>query len=481
MWRQLLSRLFAGRGTRRTDASSLTLAERIAQGNALAEADARALAARRAADAIARAAALAATDAVAERRADAPRTVRAADASAGAGAVESAVTDMLRVPGVADQSRLTPPIGAEIIRRRNGRPLLIALAACLGGALDAGVAQAQDASIRELTIAEGAAPIRLTGYGIVVGLDGTGDRTTGGAQGGMTVQSVVNLLRNFSVEVPSTLVRTRNAAVVLVTTEISPYLRAGGRFDVHVSSLGDARSLRGGVLYMAPLVAEAGGRPVAVAQGTLLLSEAADARTRWGAPPIPETTARIPAGGQLEADLPRPTFAGATRLLLKEPDVTTASRIAAAVNAALGPNTARVEDPGAVALALPDTGDRAATLGRIVALGVRPERTARIVIDARDGTVVAGGELAIGAAVVSHAGVTLSIGGEGAAPAAGASAGAAPRADVGIPGDVRVAPGTSVQRVAAALHAVQTPASDIAAIFAALREVGALSAEVVVR
>jgi flagellar P-ring protein precursor FlgI len=478
MWRQLLSRLFAGRGARRADAPSRTLRERIAEGNALAEADARALAARRAADAIARTAALTATDGAAERRTDAPRTARAADdARPGAGAAESAVTDLLRVPGVADQSRLTPPIGAEIIRRRNGRPLLFALAACLGGALDAGAAQAQESTIRELTIAEGAAPIRLTGYGIVVGLDGTGDRTTGGAQGGMTVQSVVNLLRNFNVDVPSTLVRTRNAAVVLVTTEISPYLRAGGRFEVHVSSLGDARSLRGGVLYMAPLVAEAGGRPVAVAQGTLLLSEAADQRSRYGAPPVPETTARIPGGGQLEADLPRPTFAGATRLLLKEPDVTTASRIAAAVNAALGPNTAKVEDPGAIALALPDTGDRAATLGRIVALGVRPERTARIVIDARDGTVVAGGELAIGAAVVSHGGVTLSIGGEGAAPAAGAAA----RADAAVPGDVRLAPGTSVQRVASALHAVQTSASDIAAIFAALREVGALAAEVVVR
>jgi flagellar P-ring protein precursor FlgI len=426
---------------------------------------------------MARAAALAASQTAEAREAAALRDLlRAADARS-LGRARGRGDRPAARPRRRRPSRLTPPVGFEAIRRRGGRSLLPALASCLGGALDVGAAQAQESTIRELTIAEGAAPIRLTGYGIVVGLDGTGDRTTGGAQGGMTVQSVVNLLRNFSVEVPSTLVRTRNAAVVLVTTEISPYLRAGGRFEVHVSSLGDARSLRGGVLYMAPLVAEAGGRPVAVAQGTLLLSEAADQRSRYGAPPVPETTARIPGGGQLEADLPRPTFAGATRLLLKEPDVTTASRIAAAVNAALGPNTAKVEDPGAIALALPDTGDRAATLGRIVALGVRPERTARIVIDARDGTVVAGGELAIGAAVVSHGGVTLSIGGEGAAPAAGAAA----RADAGVPGDVRVAPGTSVQRVAAALHAVQTSASDIAAIFAALREVGALSAEVVVR
>jgi flagellar P-ring protein precursor FlgI len=476
MWRQLLSRLFGPRDASR--AARPTLAERIAQGRALADADARALASRRAADDIARAAELAARQAADARRTDLRDLLRAADAT-GAGAVEAAVTDLLRVPGVADQSRLTPPIGAEIIRRRGGRPLLGLLLVLLGAG--AGELRAQEVAIRDLTIAEGAAPIRLTGYGIAVGLDGTGDRTTGsGARGGgMTVQSVVNLLRNFNVEIPAELVRTRNAAVVLVTAEVSPYLRAGGRFEVHVSSLGDARSLRGGVLYMAPLVAEAGGRPVGVAQGALLLSEAADGRIAYGAARTPETTARIPAGGQLEADLPRPQFAGGTRLLLKEPDVTTASRIAAAVNAALGANTARVEDPGAVALALPDSGDRAATLGRILALSARPERAARLVIDARDGSVVAGGELTVGAATISHGGVTLTIGGDAAAPGGAPAPAAAPGA--GVPGDVRIAPGTSVQRVAAALHAVQTPASDIAAIFAALREVGAIVADVVVR
>jgi flagellar P-ring protein precursor FlgI len=227
---------------------------------------------------------------------------------------------------------------------------------------------------------------------------------------------------------------------------------------------------------MTPLVAEAGGRPVGVAQGSLYLSEAADGRVAYGVARTPETTARIPSGGQLEADMPRPQFAGGTRLLLKEPDVTTASRIAAAVNAALGAGAARVEDPGSVALALPDSGDRATTLGRVAALPVRAERAPRLVIDARDGTVVAGGELTVGAAVVSHGGVTLTIGGaEPAAAGGGANAAAA------VPGDVRVAPGASVQRLAAALHAVQTPASDIAAIFAALREVGAITADVVVR
>ncbi|HEY0777727.1 MAG TPA: flagellar basal body P-ring protein FlgI, partial [Gemmatirosa sp.] len=317
--------------------------------------------------------------------------------------------------------------------------------------------------------ADGAAPIRLMGYGLAVGLDGSGDRSVGGGGGGMTVQSVVNLLRNFNVEVPAGLVRTRNAAAVLVTAEVSPYLRAGGRFEVQVASLGDARSLRGGMLYMTPLLAEAGGRPVAAAQGALMISDGNDPRVRYG-PPAVETTVRLPGGGQLEADLPRPTLAQSNHLLLREPDLGTATRIAAAVNAALGPNAATVEDPGEITLNLPAAG-RAAALARLGDLRVTPDRAARVVIDARDGTVVAGGDIAVGTAVVSHGAITLSI-------AAGGAAASAPNAPTG---DVRVAPGTSVQQIAAALHAVQTPAGDIAAIFAALREVGALAAEVVVR
>lgn len=361
-----------------------------------------------------------------------------------------------------------PPKPAKPAKRRKpggGTGAALVLLA-LGALLPNGAARAQDAKIRDLTIAEGAAPIRLVGYGLAVGLDGTGDRAGGSRGAGMTVQSVVNLLRNFNIEIPAEVMRTRNVAAVLVTAEVSPYLRSGGRFDVHVASLGDARSLRGGVLWMTPLVAEAGGKPMAAAQGALMLSEAADPRDRYAAPTV-ETSARLPNGGQLEADLPRPSFAGASHLLLKEPDVGTASKIAAAINAALGPKTASVEDPGAVTLALPDSGDRALLLAKVRELSVRPERIARLVIDGRDGTVVAGGDLTIGEAVVSHGAVTLSI-------AAKADSSAAP-------GDVRMAAGTSVQKVASALHAVQTPAPEIAAIFLALHEVGALSAEVIVR
>src|ERR1700755_1141391 len=113
--------------------------------------------------------------------------------------------------------------------------------------------------IRDLTIEDKAIPVRLMGYGLVVGLDGTGDKASGGKQGGMTVNSVVNLLRRFGVQIPLDAMKTKNVAAVLVTAEVAPYLRAGGRFEIHVSSLGDARSLRGGVLWMTPMQADVGG------------------------------------------------------------------------------------------------------------------------------------------------------------------------------------------------------------------------------
>jgi flagellar P-ring protein precursor FlgI len=131
-----------------------------------------------------------------------------------------------------------------------------------------------------------------------------------------------------------------------------------------------------------------------------------------------------------------------------------------------------VEDPGSVVLVVKDTADRAGFFSRVRDLTIKPDRASRLVIDGRDGTVVAGGEMTVSQAVVSHGAVTLTIGAQGAAPAGGAAP---------IPGDVRLPPGVTVQQIAAALHAVQTPPQEIAAIFEALREVGAIMADVVIR
>lgn len=336
---------------------------------------------------------------------------------------------------------------------------------------------AQEVRIRDLTVPDGATPVRVMGYGIVVGLDGTGDRGTSGRSGGQTVQSIANLLRHFDIEIPAEVLRTRNAAAVLVTAEVSPYLRPGAHFDVNVASLGDARSLRGGTLWMTPLVTDAGAQPVATAQGAIIMSDgnlnSRDAITV-------ETSGRISAGGLIESEIPHTALANVSRLSLKEPDITTAQKIASAINQSIGANSASVEDPGAVLLTLPASGDRAATLVRIQDLKVTPDHPNRLVIDGRDGTVVAGGDITVGAAVVSHGGVTLVIGSAADLPPARKTA-APTDADAGGTQAVQIQSGSSVQKVAAALQAVQTTPEEIAAIFTSLREVGALAAEITIR
>lgn len=331
-----------------------------------------------------------------------------------------------------------------------------------------GVLQAQGVPIRDLVVDDQAVPARLVGYGLVTGLSGTGDLAFSGRNSQHTVQSVANLLRRFDIIVPAELLRTRNVAAVLVTAEVSPFLRPGGRFDVQVASVGDARSLRGGVLWMTPLVAEAGGKPMATAQGELLIDDADYVRRRVG---YFGASGRITAGGIVETDLPRPAFAQSPRLLLKQPDIGVAARIAALVDSVTGRETASVDDPGSITLTLGDSGGGAAAqLARIRDLKIEVGRVARIIIDQRTGTVVAGGDLALGPGMVSVAGLSLAIG--GAAPADTAPT---------TPGQVRVPSGATVQQLAAALHAVKTPPQQVALVFEALRTVGALNAEIVAR
>jgi flagellar P-ring protein precursor FlgI len=347
------------------------------------------------------------------------------------------------------------------------RPLLVAILLAgqvAAGAVIATPVHAQDVAVRDLIIVDAAAPVRLMGYGLVTGLNGTGDRVTGLYGARHTVQSVVNLLKRFDIEVPAEVLRTRNVAAVLVTAEVSPYLHNGGRFEVHVSSIGDAQSLRGGVLWMTPLVTDAGERPAAAAQGAVIVSAGGTTRVSQTL----STTARIPDGGVVEGELPRPAATQGQRLLLREPDIGTATRIVAAIDSAFGKTgSATVEDPGAIALALTDSSGSAVAMTRIHELRVRPSRPARVIVDGRDGTVVAGGDMLVGDASVSHAGITLNI---------GASADTAT-----VRGDVKLPTGSTVQKVASALHALRATPAETAAIFESLRAVGALAAEVVIR
>lgn len=326
--------------------------------------------------------------------------------------------------------------------------------------------------VRDLVMDNEAIPVRLVGYGLVTGLPGTGDVAYSRQSSQHTVQSVANLLRRFDIIVPAELLRTRNVAAVLVTAEVSPYLRPGGRFEVQIGSVGDARSLRGGVLWMTPLVSEVGGTPMATAQGSLAVDEQDVTRRRVG---WANASGRIPGGGILEANLPRPAAATSPRLLLRDPDISVAARIAAVIDSVVGPNTAKVEDPGSVALTVSDSGGgTAAVLARIRDLRVSVMRGARIVIDQRAGTVVAGGDLTLGPGMVSVGTLALAIG-SAAVPADTTAQGG------GNTGALQVPVGITVQQLASALHAAKTPPQQIAQVFEALRQVGALSAEVVSR
>ena len=335
------------------------------------------------------------------------------------------------------------------------------------GAIASSTDLAAQVPLRDLVQVEQDIPWRLVGYGLVVGLDGTGDRTIGTYSGGQTVLSVANLLRRFDIEVPPELLRTRNVAAVLVTAEVSPYLRAGGRFEIQVASMGDASSLRGGVLWTTPLATAPGQSPVATAQGPMVISDGVDGPAAF---PV-ETSARVPNGGLLELALPATSFGDAGMLMLKQPDLGTALLVADAINGAIGDGTAVVEDPGSVRLQLPagDAASGAQVMGQIQQLTITPDRIARVIIDGRDGTVVAGSGLTVDEAVVSHRGITLSV-----------QAADTPAQDDAT-GMVRVTPGASVQDVAGALHAVGASPAAIATIFTALRDVGAVTADIVIR
>jgi flagellar P-ring protein precursor FlgI len=333
--------------------------------------------------------------------------------------------------------------------------------------------------IGDLVSHTGGVPRRLIGYGLVIGLDGTGDRSFGSAGAGTpTVRSIANALRRFGLEVPPERLRARNVAAVIVTAEASPYLRAGGRFEVQVSSIGDATSLRGGVLWITPLLTDPDQPAVATAQGPLLL---ADEDIRYAG--RRGNSARIPDGAVLEVDPPAPA-ALAARLLLKQPNLMTAQRIAVAVNAAVGDTVAKVDDPGSITLnpGAKGTDNLVSFLAGLDTVPVRMAPEAKIIIDGRSGTVVTGGTVRVAAATVSHRGLTLKIGGPAAAAvAAPDSTGAATGRNGSSSGLLEVSDGATVQEVAAGLHAAGARPQEIAAMFTALRDVGAIGAEVVVR
>ncbi len=274
------------------------------------------------------------------------------------------------------------------------------------GAFSCASAALADVRIKDIVDVEGMRGNDLVGYGLVVGLNGTGD---GIKNSPYTEEAFASLLERLGVNIQGEDFKSRNVAAVIVTANLPPFARAGSQIDVSVSAIGDASSLLGGALVMTPLKA-GDGEIYAVAQGPVLASglsaKGQGASVTFGAP----TAASIPQGARVEREV-NFDFAGLSRirLALKSPDVTTAMRIEGAINAALGPGAAVVRDPGTVDIAANGARSPVRIISAIENLRVEPEQRARVVIDQKSGTVVLGADVRISRFAVTQGNLTITV------------------------------------------------------------------------
>lgn len=361
------------------------------------------------------------------------------------------------------------------------RTLLLALAALL-------VATPATADrIKDLGGFQGIRSNQLTGYGVVVGLPGTGDDNLE-----YTVQSVKAVASRFGLQLPASAnPGLKNAAVVLITAELPAFAKPGQRIDITVASMGKAKSLRGGSLVLAPLLG-ADGQIYAMAQGNLAVgglgAEGADGSKIVINIP---STGRIPEGATVEravatgfADTPFITYN------LARADFTTAQNVAAAINRKLGFGTAQATDAVSVAVRAPVGADvRAMLMSEIENLDVASaEPSAKVIVNARTGTVVINSAVRVGAAAVTHGKLTVRIDENQRvsqpAPLSGGQTALENRSNVSVTEEKKpmfvIAPGPKLSDIVKAVNAIGASPADLVAILEALKEAGALKAELVV-
>lgn len=349
-------------------------------------------------------------------------------------------------------------------------------------------AVAQPIRLKDLVEVDGVRGNDLVGYGLVVGLNGTGDTLRNAP---FTEEIMANLLERLGVNITGEDLRPRNVAAVFVTATLAPFARVGARMDVAVSAMGDAKSLLGGTLVMTPLNG-ADGNVYAVAQGTVIAggisAEGRAARVVQGVP----TAGTVPSGGRVEREVPF-DFARVTslRLALKAPDFTTAARIERAVNSEFGRNVAAMTDAGTVTLDLARAGvtSPAHALARIERLLVEPETRARVVVDQRSGTIVMGADVRISRVAVAQGNLTIRVEETPLVsqpnPFADGETVEVPRtmAEIATDGSglAEVPGGASLSEVVAGLNALGVAPHDMIDILKSINAAGALHAEFVVQ
>ncbi len=374
-----------------------------------------------------------------------------------------------------------------VARMDRARRLITLLGMLMLAATVSGTASAE--RVKDLASVAGVRSNQLVGYGLVVGLDGTGDQTS---QAPFTIQSIRNMLANFGVTIPSNVnPQLKNVAAVTVTAELAAFAKAGQTIDVTVNSIGNAQSLRGGTLLMAPMRG-IDGQVYAIAQGSLIVSgfgvQGQDgSRISVNVP----SAGRVPNGATVEREVPS-NFANTpfVMLNLNTPDFTTATRLVQGINKLLGDNTAQALDAVSVRVAAPtDSSQRIAYLSTLETLDIEPgDAPARVIVNSRTGTVVIGSLVRVMPAAVAHGSLSVTI---------------TERQDVSQPnafseGQTVVTPrstvavdqpearmfvfnaGVNLDEIVRAVNQVGAAPGDLVAILEALKAAGALRAELIV-
>ena len=351
------------------------------------------------------------------------------------------------------------------------------------------VAPVQADKIRDLTSVAGVRSNQLIGYGLVVGLDGSGDQTT---QAPFTTQSLENMLQQFGISVPANArPQLKNAAAVMVTADLPPFAKPGQVIDVTVASIGNAKSIRGGQLLMTPMRG-ADGNVYGMAQGSVVVGGASASGKSGSSVQINiSSSGRIPNGASVERAVPS-TFGqdGPMVLNLNTPDFTTAARVAQAINGTYGAGTAQPMDGGSIAVRGPaDPSQRVAWLGAIQGLEVTPgDAPARVVVNSRTGTVVIGSDVRVSAAAVAHGSIQVTISENPQVsqpgPFSNGTTQVVQNSSVSISEDgahmFKFGPGVSLDQIVRAVNQVGAGPSDLISILQALKQSGALHAELVV-
>lgn len=271
------------------------------------------------------------------------------------------------------------------------------------------VPPAEAARVKDVTSIFGIRDNPLVGYGLVVGLNRSGDSP----QNAAAIRSLANRLQGLGMTMSDEEIKSRNVAMVMVTASLPSGTRPGSLLDVQVSSTGDARSLEGGVLLLTPLYA-ANGRAIAVAQGAVIVGGYSVSVGGDTAMKNHPTVAVVPRGASVEVELPNAldlTEAVSFDWVLDDPDFVNATRVADAVNGALGGEYARVRDGGTVRVDVPDAylGRQAALLAAVEEVPVRLDAPARVVVNERTGTVVMGADITVSPVAVAHGGLTIHV------------------------------------------------------------------------